>query len=93
MSGCTGTEAEKQIGLWERRMRGLRRMLLGWDQTKPPDPPYLIGIDVIGVNSVAVRIQESCDGPIATKFKGTGCSIKFNKSTDIKAKRLQFSLK
>lgn len=80
VSGCTGTEAEKQIGLWERRMRGLRRMLLGWDQTKPPDPPYLIGIDVIGVNSVAVRIQESCDGPIATKFKGNHqfYLIKFN---------------
>lgn len=70
VSGCTGTEAEKQIGLWERRMKGLRRMLLGWDQTKPPDPPYLIAIDVTGVNAVMVRVQESCDGPIATKFKG-----------------------
>lgn len=70
VSGCTGTEAEKQIALWERRVKGLRRMLLGWDQTKPPDPPYLIAVDVTGVNSVILRIQESCDGPIATKFKG-----------------------
>lgn len=70
VSGCTGTEAEKQIGMWERRIKGLRRMLLGWDQTKPPDPPYLIGIDVTSINSVLLRIQESCDGPIATKFKG-----------------------
>lgn len=70
VSGCTGTEAEKQIGLWERRIKGLRRMMLGWDQTKPPDPPYLIGVDVSGVTSVVLRVQESCDGPIATKFKG-----------------------
>lgn len=70
VSGCTGTETDKQIGMWERRMKGLRRMLLGWEQTKPPDPPYFIGIDVTSSNSANLRIQESGDGPIATKFKG-----------------------
>lgn len=45
-------------------------MMLGWDQIKPPDPPYLISVDVTGVNSIMIRIQESCDGPIVTKFKG-----------------------
>lgn len=70
VSGCTGTETDKQIGMWERRMRGLRRMLLGWEQTKPPDPPNFIGIDVTSPTSASIRIQESGDGPIATKFKG-----------------------
>lgn len=70
VSGCTGTETDKQIGMWERRIKGLRRMILGWDQTKPPDPPYLIAVDVTSTHSVTLRIQESCDGPIATKFKG-----------------------
>lgn len=56
--------------MWERRIRGLRRMLLGWDQTKPPDPPNFIGVDVTSTNSVILRIQESSEGPIATKFKG-----------------------
>lgn len=70
VSGCTGTETDKQIGMWERRLRGLRRMILGWDQLKPPDPPYLIAVDVTNINSVMLRVQESCDGPIATKFKG-----------------------
>ncbi|XP_055322319.1 uncharacterized protein LOC129578170 isoform X4 [Sitodiplosis mosellana] len=69
VSGCTGTETDKQIGMWERRIKGLRRMLLGWDQTKPPDPPNFIGIDVTSTNSANLRIQESGDGPIATKFK------------------------
>ncbi|XP_031618328.1 uncharacterized protein LOC116337694 isoform X3 [Contarinia nasturtii] len=69
VSGCTGTETDKQIGMWERRIKGLRRMLLGWDQTKPPDPPNFIAIDVTSTNSANLRIQESGDGPIATKFK------------------------
>jgi hypothetical protein len=29
VTGCTGTENEKQIGLWERRIKRLRRMILG----------------------------------------------------------------
>lgn len=70
VSGCTGTETDKQIGMWERRIKGLRRMLLGWDQTKPPDPPNYVAIDVTSTNSANLRIQESGDGPIATKFKG-----------------------
>lgn len=78
VSGCTGTETDKQIGLWERRMKGLRRMLLGWDQTKPPDPPYLVAVDVTTANSINLRIQESCDGPIATKFKGKFGWLDFN---------------
>lgn len=70
VSGCTGTETDKQIGMWERRIKGLRRMLLGYDQTKPPDPPYFVGIDVTSTNSANLRIQESGEGPISTKFKG-----------------------
>lgn len=57
------------MGLWERRVKGLRRMLLGWDQTRPPDSPHFICVDVTSSNSVAVGVQESSDGPIATKFK------------------------
>lgn len=45
-------------------------MLLGWDQTKPPDPPNFVSIDVTSTNSVNLRIQESSDGAISTKFKG-----------------------
>lgn len=70
VSGCTGTETDKQIGMWERRIKGLRRMLLGYDQTKPPDAPSFVGIDVTSINSANLRIQESGEGPISTKFKG-----------------------
>lgn len=71
VTGCAGNEADKQIGIWERRVKGLRRMLLGWDQARPPDPPYCTTIDVTSVNSVTIRIQESTEGAITTKFKST----------------------
>jgi hypothetical protein len=70
VTGCTGTEIEKQLGLWERRVKGLRRMLLGWDQARPPDPPSAVTVDVIGLNSVQVRVQEPANGPLCTKFRG-----------------------
>lgn len=36
---CTGTENERQMGVWERRIRGLRRMVTGWQMIEIPDPP------------------------------------------------------
>lgn len=75
VSGCTGTETDKQIGMWERRIKGLRRMLLGWDQIKPPEQPSFVAIDVTSTHSANLRIQESGEGPISTKFKGKKSSI------------------
>ncbi|GAB0088266.1 Ankyrin repeat and fibronectin type-III domain-containing protein 1 [Sergentomyia squamirostris] len=69
VTGCTGTETDKQIGLWERRVKGLRRMLLGWDQARPPDPPNSVIVDVVGPSSVSIRIYEPIEGPLGTKFK------------------------
>lgn len=88
VSGCTGTETDKQIGMWERRIKGLRRMLLGWDQTKPPDPPNFVAIDVTSINSANLRIQESGDGPISTKFKGKkNTHTHFNKKSLFKSEQ------
>lgn len=67
---CTGTENDKQIGLWERRIKGLKRMILGWEQSRPPDPPFSFTIDVIGTSSVMIKILEPTDDSICTKFKG-----------------------
>lgn len=43
---CTGTETERQMGVWERRIRGLRRMITGWNRIDIPDPPisFTIGM-------------------------------------------------
>nr|XP_029723314.1 uncharacterized protein LOC109423620 isoform X2 [Aedes albopictus] len=69
VTSCTGSEIDKQVGLWERRVKGLRRMILGWDQTKPPDLPNRIDIDVAGCTSVSLRLYEPLEGAISTKFK------------------------
>ncbi|XP_076390562.1 ankyrin repeat and fibronectin type III domain containing protein wide awake isoform X1 [Megachile rotundata] len=71
LTGCGGSAEDKQLALWERRARALRKMLLGFDQARPPDMPFLVAIDVTGTNSVTVRFQEpdSHDSPICTKFK------------------------
>lgn len=44
---CTGTESERQMGVWERRIRGLRRLMKGWEMIEIPDPPisFTIGND------------------------------------------------
>lgn len=70
VTGCTGNEVDKQIGIWERRVKGLRRLLLGWDQARPPDAPASVTVDVTGDNSIQVQILEPFDGAIGTKFKG-----------------------
>ncbi|XP_024940813.1 uncharacterized protein LOC107267862 isoform X3 [Cephus cinctus] len=71
LTGCGGSAEDKQLALWERRARALRKMLLGFDQARPPDMPFLVAVDVTGTTSVTVRFQEpdSHDSPICTKFK------------------------
>ncbi|KAK0091746.1 hypothetical protein PV326_002758 [Microctonus aethiopoides] len=71
LTGCGGTAEDKQVALWERRVRTLRKMLLGFDQARPPDIPFLVGVDVIGTKTVIVRFQEAdtLDSFICTKFK------------------------
>ncbi|XP_051173974.1 uncharacterized protein LOC127289823 isoform X4 [Leptopilina boulardi] len=71
LTGCGGNTEDKQLALWERRARALRKMLLGFDQARPPDKPYLVSVDVTGTTSVIARFQESDshDSAICTKFK------------------------
>ncbi|CRL05553.1 CLUMA_CG018014, isoform A, partial [Clunio marinus] len=66
---CTGTESERQMGVWERRIRGLRRLLSGWQVIEIPGPPLSFTIDVIGTNSVMLKIIEPMNTCICTKFK------------------------
>lgn len=69
-SGAQAIELDKQLNLWERRVKGLRRMLLGWDQTKPPEAPVSVFVDVIDATTVSVKVHETTEGPMGTKFKG-----------------------
>lgn len=63
--------SDKTLCLWERRAKGLNKMLLGFEQARPPDIPFLVAVDVTSKNSVTVRYQEPehHDSPICTKFR------------------------
>lgn len=75
VSGCTGSESDRQIALWERRLKGLRRMIQGWEFTNVPNALRNFKISVTNINSVSIALQEPNDGPIITKFKGKLRSI------------------
>ncbi|XP_054282965.1 ankyrin repeat and fibronectin type-III domain-containing protein 1-like isoform X2 [Macrosteles quadrilineatus] len=63
--------SDKTLALWERRCKGLNKMIQGFEQARPPDVPFLVAVDVTGTNSVTVRYQEpdNSDSPPCTKFR------------------------
>ncbi|XP_044759714.1 uncharacterized protein LOC123317318 isoform X2 [Coccinella septempunctata] len=71
MAGCAGGDTEKQAIAWGRKAKQLKRLVLGFNQARPPDAPSVVAIDITSSNSVALRLQEptSSDSPITTKFK------------------------
>lgn len=72
MKGCAGGDTDKQAIVWNRRAKTLKRLVLGFAQARPPDPPSLVAVDVTSSNTISVRLQESnsSDYPLTTKFKG-----------------------
>ncbi|XP_065338459.1 ankyrin repeat and fibronectin type-III domain-containing protein 1 isoform X3 [Cloeon dipterum] len=71
LGGGVSTGAEKQRAMWERRVRSLKKMLLGFEQSRPPDEPSMVALDVTGTTSVNVRFQEPDfqDVGICSKYK------------------------
>lgn len=70
--GCAGGDTEKQAIIWGRRAKTLKRLVLGFAQARPPDPPSLVAVDITSSSSVSIRLHEptASDSPITTKFKG-----------------------
>lgn len=73
MTGCAGGDTDKQAIAWGRRAKTLKRLVLGFAQARPPDPPSLVAVDITSFSSVSVRLNDSSigDSPITTKYKGT----------------------
>ncbi|XP_063915900.1 ankyrin repeat and fibronectin type-III domain-containing protein 1 isoform X2 [Zophobas morio] len=71
MTGCAGGDNDKQAIAWSRRVKTLKRLVLGFTQARPPDPPSLVALDITSLSSVTMRLQEPTtnDSPITTKFK------------------------
>lgn len=61
----------KTFSLWERRTKGLRNMLLGLEQIRPPDMPNFVNVEVTSATSIMVYFQESDnkDSSTSTKFR------------------------
>lgn len=61
---CTGTETERQMGVWERRIRGLRRLMQGWHCIETADPPISFSIGMLRAktfgNIVVIKILHLC---------------------------------
>ncbi|KAJ8923141.1 hypothetical protein NQ315_001695 [Exocentrus adspersus] len=71
MTGCAGGDTDKQAVAWGRRAKTLKRLVLGFTQARPPDPPSLVALDITAACTVSVRLQEptAVDSSITTKFK------------------------
>lgn len=71
-SGCAGGDTDKQAVAWGRRAKTLKRLVLGFTQARPPDPPSLVALDITSASTISVRLQEptALDSSITTKFKG-----------------------
>ncbi|CAG4937103.1 unnamed protein product [Parnassius apollo] len=78
-TGCAGgaaSEKDKQAQHWERRLRTLKRLALGWQQARVPGGPAPPELEVCGAHAVTVRLRDSRaspathrDPPIVTKYK------------------------
>ncbi|KAL4708693.1 hypothetical protein ACJJTC_017372 [Scirpophaga incertulas] len=74
-AGGAGSEKDKQAQHWERRIRMLKRLVLGWQQSRAPPVPAPPDLEVCGAHAVTVRLKEARtqatrDPPIVTKFRG-----------------------
>ncbi|KAG5674408.1 hypothetical protein PVAND_004382 [Polypedilum vanderplanki] len=68
--GIMGFEIERQKLTIEKRIKLIRKMINGWQRLKVPDPPFSFTIDVIGGNSVLLKILEPIvEETICTTFK------------------------
>ncbi|GAB6025733.1 hypothetical protein CHUAL_011717 [Chamberlinius hualienensis] len=62
---------ERQLLLWERRCRLMKKMQMGFEQTRPPDCPSLVTLHVASTDTLRVEIEEpDCQtGAIVTRFR------------------------
>ncbi|KAI5652066.1 ankyrin repeat and fibronectin type-III domain-containing protein 1 [Phthorimaea operculella] len=73
-AGGAGSEKDKQAQHWERRLRTLKRLLLGWQQSRTPTTPPPPELEVSSAHAVTVKVKDPRitlpqGPPIVTKFK------------------------
>ncbi|XP_028166658.1 uncharacterized protein LOC114357309 isoform X1 [Ostrinia furnacalis] len=75
-AGGAGSEKDKQAQHWERRVRTLKRLVLGWQQSRAPVAPPPPELEVCGAHAVTARLKDARaphvaqrDPPITTKYR------------------------
>ncbi|KAH7948672.1 hypothetical protein HPB49_000628 [Dermacentor silvarum] len=58
LSNALLKEKERQLSLWKRRLELISEMKAGFDELRPPDPPSRVTLEVVGTQSLRVRISE-----------------------------------
>lgn len=88
-STSSGPESDRERSFYEKRIKLLRKMLVGWQNLRIPDSPFSFSIglceikyeqlfgsnvaqftDVVGNNSVLIKILQPIENFICTKVKG-----------------------
>ncbi|XP_049869455.1 uncharacterized protein LOC126369199 isoform X2 [Pectinophora gossypiella] len=73
-AGGAGSEKDKQAQHWERRVRTLKRLLLGWQQARLPAAPPPPDLEVCSAHAVNVKLKDPRvtlpqNPPIVTKYR------------------------
>lgn len=63
-------EIERHKIILQHKVKMFRRLLNGWARLQVPDSPFSFTIDVVGSNSVMLKILEPTENSICTKFRG-----------------------
>lgn len=70
-------EKERQLTLWERRLRLISEMKAGFEALQPPDPPHDVILEVVGTHALRVQFSEPETADQATtlvaKYKVEWC--------------------
>lgn len=71
-TGCAGgvnSERDKQAQHWDRRVRALKRLVLGYQQLRPPSSPLFPLLEVCSSHSVAVSLAHNNMQTMITNYK------------------------
>ncbi|CAG2164917.1 unnamed protein product, partial [Oppiella nova] len=65
LSAALLKEKERQLCLWERRLKLLQRMKVGFERLEPPESPTSVQLEVVGNDCLRLRFS----GPVAANEK------------------------
>lgn len=89
ISGQNGLnpDQDKQKTFYDNRLKLLKKMISGWYNLKLPDAPFSFAIEVVGTNSVLIKILQPLENSVCT---GKYAYIKKKLNSDFKTLIFRF---